>query len=437
MPEKLPDFIAPNVRQNEPSDRAAASLSRASMHDVEIVDPSRHVETAPDYLDDQGSLQKDSLGQYFQEIARTPLLDAVQETELSKTIEAGLFARKILDGEQSAPSDSTQEELEWLSSEGEKAFDHFVQANLRLTVSIARKYMRSGMPLLDLIQEGNTGLIRAVEKFDYTKGYKFSTYATWWVRQSIARGIAQQSRVVRLPVHVAEEVGQMKSVARSLEKDLGREPSVEEIALELNKPVDRINELIDWSREAVSLDVPIGEDGGATLGDLLLEQATQGPEDTAVHTSELEELNGYLVQLHPRSADIIRRRFGLFDGSVHRLVDVADTYNLSTERVRQIERQALNDLKKLSQGQALEPSQLREHREQSKGATRGGQTRRARMEQVLAERSGEMTEDEILLLKTTIALKNQTIAGFALNLKPGDYQKNLKNLRDKLALKSW
>jgi len=233
---------------------------------------------------------RDSVGLYLDEIARTPLLDAVSEVELAKTIEAGLFAKHLLaEGrvgrrKGGAPKRATQEELEWLVEEGERAVQRFITANLRLVVSIARKYGRSQMPMLDLIQEGNTGLIRAVEKFDYTKGFKFSTYATWWVRQAITRGIAQQARVVRLPVHVVEEINQVNAARRTLERQLGYDPEPEEIATELGMGIDRVVDLLTWSREHVSLDTPLDEEGDTSLGDLIAQETSPGPDLTFIDT---------------------------------------------------------------------------------------------------------------------------------------------------------
>ena len=227
---------------------------------------------------------RDSVGLYLDEIARTPLLDAATEVELSKTIEAGLFAEHLLaEGrvgrkKGGAPMTATEAELEWLAEEGRKArHPAFINANLRLVVSIARKYGRAQMPMLDLIQEGNTGLIRAVEKFDYAKGYKFSTYATWWVRQAITRGIAQQARVVRLPVHVVEELNQVGGARRTLERQLGREPEPEEIATELDMDLERVLDLLAWGRDHVSLDTPVDEDGDTSLGDLMAQETAPGP----------------------------------------------------------------------------------------------------------------------------------------------------------------
>src|SRR6186997_323534 len=214
---------------------------------------------------------RDSVGLYLDEIARTPLLDAITEVELSKTIEAGLLAEHLLaEGrvgrkKGGAPKYANEDELEWLAAEGQHAIQQFITANLRLVVSIARKYGRSQMPMLDLVQEGNTGLIRAVEKFDYTKGFKFSTYATWWVRQAITRGIAQQARVVRLPVHVVEEINQVNGARRTLERQLGRDPDPSEIAAELGMDIDRVLDLISWGRDHVSLDSPVDEDGDTSL----------------------------------------------------------------------------------------------------------------------------------------------------------------------------
>ena len=226
---------------------------------------------------------RDSVGMYLDEIARTPLLDAITEVELSKTIEAGLLAERLLaEGrvgrrKGGAPKYATTEELEWLAAEGQQAIQRFIEANLRLVVSIARKYGRSQMPMLDLVQEGNTGLIRAVEKFDYAKGYKFSTYATWWVRQAITRGIAQQARVVRLPVHVVEELNQVGAARRTLERQLGRDPEPEEIATELDMDFERVLDLLSWGREHVSLDTPVDEDGDTSLGDLIAQETAPGP----------------------------------------------------------------------------------------------------------------------------------------------------------------
>ena len=297
---------------------------------------------------------RDSVGLYLDEIARTPLLDAETEVELSKAIEAGLFAQKLLQEGRvgrrkgGAPKTATEDELRWLVEEGERAMRRFINANLRLVVSIARKYGRSAMPMLDLVQEGNTGLIRAVEKFDYAKGFKFSTYATWWVRQAITRGIAQQARVVRLPVHVVEELNQIGSARRSLERHLGREPEPEEIAGELDMPVDRVLDLIAWGRDHVSLDTPVDEDGETSLGDLVARETTPGPDAAVLDDESRRRLDNLVERLDERSADVIRSRYGLVDGRQEKLADIGARHGVSAERVRQLEREALAQLRKLA-----------------------------------------------------------------------------------------
>jgi RNA polymerase primary sigma factor len=297
---------------------------------------------------------RDSVGMYLDEIARTPLLDAITEVELSKTIEAGLFAQHLLTEGRvgrkkgGAPKYASQEELEWLAEEGQRAIQRFIEANLRLVVSIARKYGRSQMPMLDLVQEGNTGLIRAVEKFDYAKGYKFSTYATWWVRQAITRGIAQQARVVRLPVHVVEELNQVGAARRTLERQLGRDPEPEEIAAELDMDFERVLDLLSWGREHVSLDTPVDDNGDTSLGDLIAQETAPGPDSTFLDVESRDRL-GHLVELlDDRAADIIRSRYGLVDGRQHKLADIGAKHGISAERVRQLEREALQKLRALA-----------------------------------------------------------------------------------------
>ncbi len=297
---------------------------------------------------------KDSVGMYLAEIARTPLLDAEREVELSKTIEAGLMARHLLDTGRigrrkgGAPKSATEEELTWIAEDGEQALPEFIAANLRLVVSIARKYGRSAMPMLDLVQEGNTGLIRAVEKFDYAKGFKFSTYATWWVRQAITRGIAQQARVVRLPVHVVEELNQVTAARRNLERQLGYDPEPAEVALELGMGVERVIDLMAWGRDHVSLDSPVDEDGDTSLGDLIARETAPGP-DNQIISAETRDLIASLVgHLGDREADIVRARYGLLDGRQQKLADIGKRHGISAERVRQLEREALTKLRRIA-----------------------------------------------------------------------------------------
>lgn len=295
---------------------------------------------------------KDSVGLYLDGIAKTPLLTAEEEVMLAREIEAGLYAENILDGTVSTKerggrkaTKASTEELELVAEQGRAAMKRFVTANLRLVVSVARKYGRSQMPLLDLVQEGNTGLIRAVEKFDYMKGFKFSTYATWWVRQSISRGIAQQSRIVRLPVHVAEQINQVSATRRNLERKLGREPEVLEIADELGLEEERVIELLRLARDHVSLDAPVEEDGDTALGDLLARDTAPGPDEVVLDAEDRARLDHMLDSLDERSADVVRRRYGLLDGRQAKLADIASVWGITAERVRQIERQAIAKLR--------------------------------------------------------------------------------------------
>ncbi len=294
---------------------------------------------------------KDAVGLYLDGIAKTALLSAEEEVELARRIEAGLYAQALLDGEitdedrGAAASDATTTELQELAQIGDAAMNRFVTANLRLVVSVARKYGRSAMPLLDLVQEGNTGLIRAVEKFDYTKGFKFSTYATWWVRQSISRGIAQQGRIVRLPVHVAEQINQVSAVRRNLERKFGRDPDLAEIAAELGIEEEKVVELIQFSRDHVSLDAPIEEDGDTALGDLIARESAPGPDEVVLDAEERARLEQMLSRLDDRSADVVRRRYGLLDGRQAKLADIGEVWGITAERVRQIERHAIAKLR--------------------------------------------------------------------------------------------
>lgn len=294
---------------------------------------------------------KDAVGLYLDGIAKTPLLTAPEEVELARLIEAGRFAQALLDGTIDADQaamlrgDATDDELSAIAAEGEQAMQRFITANLRLVVSVARKYGRSQLPLLDLVQEGNTGLIRAVEKFDYMKGFKFSTYATWWVRQSISRGIAQQARIVRLPVHVAEQVNQVSAVRRTLERRLGRDPELVEIADELGITEEQVIELLRLARDHVSLDAPVEEDGDTALGDLLARELSPGPDEVVLDAEDRARLEAMLETLDERSADVVRRRYGLLDGRQAKLADIAEIWGITAERVRQIERHAISKLR--------------------------------------------------------------------------------------------
>jgi len=292
--------------------------------------------------------EPDLVGQYLAQIGSTPLLTADEEVALAKRIEAGLYATELLraaDAGEQRLSENRSRELAVVAEEGKAAKDHMIRANLRLVVSAARKHGRRGLPFLDVVQEGNLGLIRAVEKFDYAKGFKFSTYAMWWIRQAIERGLAEQSRTVRLPAHVSEVVSKLSRIDRDLQRMLGRDPTVEEIADEAGIPAERVVELRRVSREAVSLDTPVGDDGETSLGELIEDDDSVSAADVAEHHALLEELDGLLATLPPREATIISLRFGLRDGRQHTLQEVADQVGLTRERVRQLEKHALAKLR--------------------------------------------------------------------------------------------
>ncbi len=308
--------------------------------------------TTPTLTTEEVAEERDLVGVYLHEISKTPLLDAAAEVDLAKAVEAGLFAKHLL-GEGETFGDATEKDLKRLIEDGARAKEQFIKANLRLVVSIARRYVRSGMPMLDLIQEGNTGLVRAVEKFDYQRGFKFSTYATWWIRQAISRAIAQQERTVRLPVHLVEDVNRMRNVTRQLTRELGGDPEPDQVAKALGVTVERVNELIRWSQDTVSLDTPIGDDGDTNLGDLVADSDEPSPEDVVLAGMERQRIEMMLNHLDERSAGIVKARYGLEDGREHSLTEVAHRFHLSRERIRQLEIQALARLKELANDQVM------------------------------------------------------------------------------------
>jgi RNA polymerase sigma factor (sigma-70 family) len=308
--------------------------------------------TTPTLTTEEVAEERDLVGVYLHEISKTPLLDAAAEVDLAKAVEAGLFAKHLL-GEGETFGDATEKDLKRLVEDGAKAKEQFIKANLRLVVSIARRYVRSGMPMLDLIQEGNTGLVRAVEKFDYQRGFKFSTYATWWIRQAISRAIAQQERTVRLPVHLVEDVNRMRNVTRQLTRELGGDPEPDQVAAALGVTVERVRELIRWSQDTVSLDTPIGDDGDTNLGDLVADSDEPSPEDVVLAGMERQRIEMMLNHLDERSAGIVKARYGLEDGREHSLTEVAHRFHLSRERIRQLEIQALARLKELANDQVM------------------------------------------------------------------------------------
>jgi len=290
----------------------------------------------------------DLLGAYLDEIAATPLLAAEQEIELALAMEAGLLAHNHLDSG-TRPEGASVEELEEVAARGDAAKDRFILANLRLVVSVARRYPTDGMSLLDLIQEGTIGLIRAVEGFDPRRGFKFSTYATWWIRQAIGRALANSSRSVRLPGAVHTDVNRLRKARRELVLLTGTEPTDEELAAELDLPVERIGELDRWDRTPASLDAVVGEDEETSLGDLLADVDAPSPEDTAMAGAQLEIIDGMLDRLEPREAVVLRARYGLEDGTEHSRREIATRLGVSAERVRQMELAALRRMREMAQ----------------------------------------------------------------------------------------
>jgi RNA polymerase primary sigma factor len=303
-------------------------------------------------LDDQTPAMGDSVHTYLKSIGRTSLLTAEQEVDLAKRIEAGLYAEHKLDTEPDLPAD-LRRDLELVAEDGRRAKAHMLEANLRLVVSVAKKYSDRGLSLLDVVQEGNLGLIRAVEKFDYTKGYKFSTYAMWWIRQAIQRGFADSARTIRLPVHVLEMLSKLSRVERDMHQRLGREPTPEELAVELDRTPDQIEELLRTSRQPISLDSTIGEDGETSIGDLI--EDVDAPEASELVDRQLmaEQLRSALDALTPREATIMAMRFGLYDGNPHTLDEIGRALGLTRERIRQLEKQSLSKLRHPSRAQPL------------------------------------------------------------------------------------
>ena len=295
----------------------------------------------------------DPVKDYLKQIGKVPLLTAGQEVELAKRIEAGLFAEeKLADGSRNLRADA-RTDLERVAEDGRRAKDHLLEANLRLVVSLARRYTGRGMLFLDLIQEGNLGLIRGVEKFDYTKGYKFSTYATWWIRQAITRAMAEQSRTIRLPVHMAEAVSTLARVQRQMLQDLGREPTTEELAVELGMTPEKVTELQKHGREPISLHIPLGEDGDSELGDQIEDPQALQPAEAASMTLLREQLHSVLSTLSEREADVVSLRFGLTDGQPKTLGEVGTVYGVTRERIRQIESKAMSKLRNPSRSKRL------------------------------------------------------------------------------------
>ncbi len=294
----------------------------------------------------------DTISLYLKEMARVPLLTAEEEVSLSKALEQGLEAQKRLDRNHDLDEDA-RDELERLVVRGENARAHLIKANTRLVVSIAKRYLGQGVPFLDLIQEGNLGLIKAVEKFDYHRGHRFSTYATWWIRQSITRALADQGRVIRLPVHLSDRIRKVYQVAQQLEQDWGRQPTPEEIAEELSLPAAKVQWMLKVSQRPLSLEKPVGEEEDSELGSFIPDDETPTPPDTVYQRLLQERLDDVLTTLTPREARILRMRFGLQDGHSYTLEEVGRKFKLTRERIRQIEHEALDRLRHPSRARQL------------------------------------------------------------------------------------
>jgi RNA polymerase primary sigma factor len=294
----------------------------------------------------------DPVKDYLKQIGKVALLNAELEVELAKRIEAGLFAEEKLATDKKIARDMDRD-LKWVVKDGQRAKAHLLEANLRLVVSLAKRYTGRGMQFLDLIQEGNLGLIRAVEKFDYTKGYKFSTYATWWIRQAITRAMADQARTIRIPVHMVEVINKLARVQRQLLQDLGREPTPEELARELDMTPEKVVEVQKYGREPISLSTPLGEDGDSEFGDLIEDTEAVVPADAVGFTMLQRELERILDSLHPREAGVIRSRFGLGDGVQKTLDQIGEEFGVTRERIRQIESKTMSKLRHPSRSQML------------------------------------------------------------------------------------
>ncbi len=341
--EDLLEDAAPGKGADEEAEKAE-SESFVLSDDDEDDAPAQQVAVA--------GATADPVKDYLKQIGKVPLLNAEQEVELAKRIEAGLFAEdKLAAADKLAPK--LKRELEIIAEDGRWAKNHLLEANLRLVVSLAKRYTGRGMLFLDLIQEGNLGLIRAVEKFDYTKGFKFSTYATWWIRQAITRAMADQARTIRIPVHMVEVINKLARVQRQMLQDLGREPTPEELAKELDMTPEKVIEVQKYGREPISLHTPLGEDGDSEFGDLIEDSEAVVPADAVSFTLLQEQLHSVLDTLSEREAGVVSMRFGLTDGQPKTLDEIGKVYGVTRERIRQIESKTMSKLRHPSRSQVL------------------------------------------------------------------------------------
>ena len=332
--------------------RAASNDIGAAMGLNDPAGPGRHDEDLPGRVAAAGA-SADPVRDYLRQIGKVPLLNAGQEVELAKRIEAGLFAgQKLAFGSQDLSAEA-RTDLEQVAEDGRTAKDHLVEANLRLVVSLARRYTGRGMLFLDLIQEGNLGLIRGVEKFDYARGYKFSTYATWWIRQAITRAMADQARTIRVPAHISEMISKLARVQRQQRQDLGRDPTPEELAAALEITPERVIEVQKYGREPISLHTPLGEDGDAEFGDLIEDSEAIQPGEAVSFTLLQEQVHAVLSTLSEREAGVVSMRFGLADGLPKTLDEIGKVYGVTRERIRQIESKTMSKLRHPSRSQVL------------------------------------------------------------------------------------
>ncbi len=353
-PEAVADTEAEAAPEAEPEETPAPAAEKKSpTSEDESFVIGDDDEDAPAQQIAAAGATADPVKDYLKQIGKVPLLNAEQEVELAKRIEAGLFAEEKLALERTALEFQVLDDLEWIAEDGRRAKNHLLEANLRLVVSLAKRYTGRGMLFLDLIQEGNLGLIRAVEKFDYTKGYKFSTYATWWIRQAITRAMADQARTIRIPVHMVEVINKLARVQRQMLQDLGREPTPEELAKELDMTPEKVVEVQKYGREPISLHTPLGEDGDSEFGDLIEDSEAIVPADAVSFTLLQEQLHSVLDTLSEREAGVVSMRFGLTDGQPKTLDEIGKVYGVTRERIRQIESKTMSKLRHPSRSQVL------------------------------------------------------------------------------------
>ena len=330
-------------------DRAVAEAGEVTAAPKEILVLGDDDEDLPAAQVQVAGATVDPVKDYLEQIAKVPLLDAEQEVELAKRIKAGLSAEeKLADGNRL--NDDQRLDLEWIAEDGTRAKNHLLEANLRLVVSLAKRYTGRGMLFLDLIQEGNLGLIRAVEKFDYTKGYKFSTYATWWIRQAITRAMADQARTIRIPVHMVQVINKLARVQRQMLQDLGREPTPDELAAGLDMTPEKVVEVQKYGREPISLHTPLGEDGDSEFGDLIEDSEAIQPGEAVSFTLLQEQLHSVLGTLSEQEAGVISMRFGLTDGQPKTLDEIGKAYGVTRERIRQIQSKTMSKLRRPGHG---------------------------------------------------------------------------------------